>query len=133
LLNLKASALLKTFLKIFDFIRDLKVNIWVGLLQIVFGIGIALESICIGANLLTVATLLKHGMGAFSGYYMTYYILFLFIPFTILLVLSSLYTYLVYRIFWSAYKKAYYYLFLVMLISFTLLPLSFYICSNCRE
>jgi hypothetical protein len=124
---------MQTFLKIFDFIRDLKVNIWVGLLQIVFGIGIGLEGIFIVANLLTVATLLKYGMGAFSGYYMVYYSLFVFIPFTILLLLSSLYTYLVYKVFWSIYKKAYYYLFLVVIISFTLLPLSFYICANCRE
>jgi hypothetical protein len=64
--------------------------------QIVFGVAIGIESIFIIANLLTVATLLKYGMGAWSGYIITDYILFAFIPFTILLLISSLYSYLVY-------------------------------------
>jgi hypothetical protein len=124
---------MNTFLKVFDFLSNLKVNIWVNLFKIVFGIGIGIEVLCIIANLLTVAKLLKYGLGFGSGYLMVDYLLFLFIPFTILLLLSSLYTYLVYRLFWPVYKKAYYYLFLFIIISFTLMPLSFYICPNCAE
>jgi len=122
---------LKTFLKIFDFIRDLKVNTWVGLLQLVFGIAIGSQFITLISNLLTVATFLQPGMDRFVQILNFYYMLFVIIPFIILLLLSSLYTYLVYKVFWSVYKKAYYYLFLLIIISFTLLPLSFYICSKC--
>jgi len=123
---------MQTFLKIFDYLSNLTVNIWVAFLQIIFGIGIGIELIFVIANLLTAATLFKEGLAPFSGILFFYYNLFVFIPFALLLLISSLFSYLIRKSFWSTYKKAYYYLSLYIIIAFSLLPLSFYICTKCR-
>jgi len=99
--------------------------------QISFGIMLIINCMFIIANLLTVSKLSKYGMGSWSGYIITDYILFILLPSIILLLISSILTLFIKRLFWSVYKREYKLLFLIS-ISFIVEGLSFYICSNCR-
>jgi hypothetical protein len=99
--------------------------------QICFGIMTGINLIFIAANLLTIIKILPDGMGTWSGYIITDYLLFALIPGLILLLFSSLISYLKDRVLWTIFKAAYFYLGLALL-SFVLVDISYSICHTCR-
>jgi hypothetical protein len=100
--------------------------------RICFGIMIFINCIFLLANLLTVCKILKCGMGAWSGYIPTDYILFVIAPCIILLLLTSIYNLFTKRLFWSLFKTEYIYLGIAILTFFTM-GFSFSICPDCRS
>jgi hypothetical protein len=99
--------------------------------RIAFSGMIFISLLFISANLLTICNVLKYGMGSWSGYIPTDYILFVLFPCTVLLIISSVYNIITKSLFWSLFNKEYI-LLSVAIFSWLIAGLTLEICPSCR-
>lgn len=95
-----------------------------GFLRIALGAAVLLYCIFILCNILS------NGAGVFSGYLLVYCLFFVQTPAILILIISSIYNYIINRRVWAILKTEYY-LFFSNIASMLLLMLSFVICPKC--